>query len=110
MVVLAKEYMDLEQMTLWSMDAAKVFNSINKDCTRVVQAIRAMVPSGFGVEKQLLARFARLDQTLGRQSQDGDTEDVFATTSVFHAHAGPTPSEKETKAIPEGSHRENSSA
>ncbi|KAK1771342.1 hypothetical protein QBC33DRAFT_615593 [Phialemonium atrogriseum] len=53
LLVLAREYMELEQMMPWSLEAANMFNTINENCARVVRAIKTMVRTGTREENQI---------------------------------------------------------
>jgi pentatricopeptide repeat-containing protein PET309 len=53
LLILAKEYMDLEQMAPWSAEAAKLVNILNEECARVVRAITTMIRSGSDLETEI---------------------------------------------------------
>ncbi|KAK5660401.1 hypothetical protein OQA88_12944 [Cercophora sp. LCS_1] len=43
LIILAREYMELEQMTLWSNEADQLFKAINRDYPKTVHAVTTMV-------------------------------------------------------------------
>lgn len=53
LILLAREYMELEKLTPWSLEAAKLFNMINEDCARVVRAVHTMVRTGTDDENRI---------------------------------------------------------
>jgi pentatricopeptide repeat-containing protein PET309 len=53
LLVLAREYMDLEQMMLWSPEASRVFEYINERCPKTVRAVTTMHRSGSRLEAQI---------------------------------------------------------
>ncbi|KAK4230011.1 hypothetical protein QBC38DRAFT_61986 [Podospora fimiseda] len=54
LLVLAKEYMELEQMSLWSREAAREFEFIKEKCPQVVRAISTMERVGSQLEYEIL--------------------------------------------------------
>ncbi|KAK4042839.1 hypothetical protein C8A01DRAFT_33089 [Parachaetomium inaequale] len=59
LLVLAKEYMDLEQMMLWSPEASRVFEYINERCPKTVRAVTTMHRSGSRLEAQIFGEGSR---------------------------------------------------
>ncbi|KAL2131530.1 hypothetical protein VTI74DRAFT_4930 [Chaetomium olivicolor] len=53
LLILAKEYMDLEQMMLWSLDASREFKHITQSCPKTVRAVTSMVRSGTDLEADI---------------------------------------------------------
>ncbi len=41
--ILAKEYLDVEKMTPWSVQAGEIFKTINAQCPKVVRAIKSLI-------------------------------------------------------------------
>ncbi|KAH6856514.1 hypothetical protein B0I37DRAFT_77470 [Chaetomium sp. MPI-CAGE-AT-0009] len=59
LLVLAKEYMDLEQMMLWSREASRQFQYINESCPKTVRAVTTMHRSGSRLEAQIFGEAKR---------------------------------------------------
>ncbi|KAG7287825.1 hypothetical protein NEMBOFW57_007341 [Staphylotrichum longicolle] len=59
LLVLAKEYMDLEQMMLWSHQASREFKFINESCPKTVRAVTSMHRSGSRLEAQIFGEGRR---------------------------------------------------
>jgi len=59
LLVLAKEYMDLEQMMLWSHEANREFKFINESCPKTVRAVTSMHRSGSRLEAQIFGEGRR---------------------------------------------------
>jgi len=55
LLILAKEYMDLERMMLWSRQAAREFEHINHACPKTVQAVTSMVRTGSELEEKIFS-------------------------------------------------------
>ncbi|KAJ4300277.1 hypothetical protein N0V88_002949 [Collariella sp. IMI 366227] len=90
LLILTKEYMDLEQMTLWSLEAAREFKFITDKCPRTVRALTSMVRSGtdleadiFGDDFRRRAREHRDERTpydwerYGQEGLDGEEYDEW---------------------------------
>ncbi|KAK4193798.1 hypothetical protein QBC35DRAFT_480293 [Podospora australis] len=56
LLILAKEYMDLEQMTPWSNDALLEFNYLTKNSPKLVGAITTMLRTGSQLESDIFAQ------------------------------------------------------
>ncbi|KAK0629963.1 hypothetical protein B0T17DRAFT_527121 [Bombardia bombarda] len=54
MLYLAKAYIDLEELALWSPASAKLFREINEGCEATVQAIKTMERTGDALENEIL--------------------------------------------------------
>jgi pentatricopeptide repeat-containing protein PET309 len=59
LLILAKEYMDLEQMALWSHEANREFKFITENCPKTVHAVTSMVRSGSPLEAEILGEERR---------------------------------------------------
>ncbi|KAK4235928.1 hypothetical protein C8A03DRAFT_17375 [Achaetomium macrosporum] len=59
LLLLAKEYMDLEQMTLWSHEANREFKFITDNCPKTVRAVTSMVRSGTPLEAEIFGEERR---------------------------------------------------
>ncbi|AEO66783.1 bb318115-c458-4b4c-aa70-a66c17a99a95 [Thermothielavioides terrestris] len=59
LLVLAKEYMELERMMLWSQAASREFQSIVDSCPKTVRAITTMMRSGSRLEAQFFGEEER---------------------------------------------------
>ena len=77
LMILAREYMELEQMTPWSHEAAKLFNTINENCARVVRAINTMVRTGTDDENRIFAEGRASASQLDVNGSDDSFEDAF---------------------------------
>ncbi|KAK4152788.1 hypothetical protein C8A00DRAFT_34511 [Chaetomidium leptoderma] len=53
LLVLAKEYMDLEQMMLWSHEASREFEFVTESCPKTVRAVTSMHRSGSRLEAEI---------------------------------------------------------
>lgn len=53
LIILAKEYMDLDQMRLWSHEASREFEFITSRCPKTVRAITTMVRTGSELEARV---------------------------------------------------------
>ncbi|KAL2189782.1 TPR-like protein [Thermothelomyces heterothallicus CBS 203.75] len=69
LLVLAKEYMDLEQMMLWSHEASREFEYINEHCPKTVRAVTTLHRSGSRLEAQI---FGLQQQQQQQQQQQPD--------------------------------------
>ena len=81
LLVLAKEYMDLEQMMLWSREASREFESVTASCPKTVRAITSMHKSGSRLETEIFGRSERegLDEmVLDETEQQERREEVEA--------------------------------
>ncbi|KAK4165142.1 hypothetical protein QBC43DRAFT_316095 [Cladorrhinum sp. PSN259] len=54
LLILAKEYMELEQMALWSREAAREFEFIKDKCPQVTRAVTTMERTGSQLEHDIL--------------------------------------------------------
>ncbi|KAL2158944.1 hypothetical protein VTH06DRAFT_2974 [Thermothelomyces fergusii] len=72
LLVLAKEYMDLEQMMLWSHEASREFEYITKHCPKTVSAVTTLHRTGSRLEAQI---FGRLHEEEEQQQQQWQGED-----------------------------------
>lgn len=77
LLVLAKEYMDLEQMMLWSREASRQFQYINESCTKTVRAVTSMHRSGSRLEAQIFgeARRKGLEEVPEPEPEDEEEEE-----------------------------------
>ncbi|KAK3688478.1 hypothetical protein B0T22DRAFT_459519 [Podospora appendiculata] len=55
LIILTKEYIDLEQMALWSKAASSLFDKINTECPKTVRAITTMVRSDSEFEAEVFS-------------------------------------------------------
>lgn len=69
LIILAKEYMDLEQMMLWSHEASREFKYITSKCPKTVHAITTMIRSGSPLEAEI---FGDSRVRAGRQGGEGN--------------------------------------
>lgn len=77
LLVLAKEYMDLEQMMLWSREASRQFQYINETCSKTVRAVTSMHRSGSRLEAQIFgeARRKGLEEVAEPEPEDEGEEE-----------------------------------
>ncbi|TPX15088.1 uncharacterized protein E0L32_004918 [Thyridium curvatum] len=54
LIILAREYGQLEQLTPLSAEASRLFKEINEECPLLVHAIRTMIRTGSTIEEELL--------------------------------------------------------
>ncbi|KAK4134218.1 TPR-like protein [Trichocladium antarcticum] len=59
LLLLAKEYMDLEQMMLWSHEASREFQFVTKNCPKTVKAVTSMMRSGSDLEAEIFGEERR---------------------------------------------------
>ncbi|KAJ0298657.1 hypothetical protein COL5a_006910 [Colletotrichum fioriniae] len=52
-ILLSKEYHDLRRTAMWSGEAVRKFNTFKELCPRLADALRTMVYTGVGIEKEL---------------------------------------------------------
>jgi len=52
--LLAREYTEMEREALWSKEASRALDIINRDCPYVVQAIKSLMRSGSELEEEIL--------------------------------------------------------
>jgi pentatricopeptide repeat-containing protein PET309 len=75
LLILAKEYMDLEQMMLWSREASREFEFINETCPKTVRAVTSMHRTGSRLEAEI---FGDVEERRGgerRALDDGEEEE-----------------------------------
>ncbi|KAJ0167315.1 Pentatricopeptide repeat-containing protein, chloroplastic [Colletotrichum tanaceti] len=66
LVVLAKEYSNLEGMVAWSSDAAWAMRTLQKHCPQLVHAIQTLSYTGLGIENEAFGR-GRLVESVKRE-------------------------------------------
>ncbi|KAK3306965.1 uncharacterized protein B0T15DRAFT_528734 [Chaetomium strumarium] len=71
LLILAKEYMDLEQMALWSHEANREFKFITENCPKTVHAVTSMVRSGSPLEAEILGEERREESDVMDTDLDG---------------------------------------
>ncbi|KAL2023365.1 hypothetical protein VTK56DRAFT_2722 [Thermocarpiscus australiensis] len=83
LLLLAKEYMDLEQMMLWSREASREFQFVTNNCPKTVHAVTTMVRSWSPLEAQVFggetgpAETGPLDEIdLGEDWEGGQENDA----------------------------------
>ncbi|KAK3294742.1 uncharacterized protein B0H64DRAFT_401450 [Chaetomium fimeti] len=76
LLVLAKEYMDLEQMMLWSREASRQFQYINESCPKTVRAVTTMHRSGSRLEASIFgeAKSKGLEEVSELEADEGAEE------------------------------------
>ncbi len=82
LLVLAKEYMDLEQMMLWSREASREFEFVTASCPKTVRAVTSMHKSGSRLETDIFGKEERggldevgldeMEQHEGREGVDAE--------------------------------------
>ncbi|KAK1447850.1 pentatricopeptide repeat domain-containing protein [Colletotrichum melonis] len=75
-ILLSKEYYELRRTAMWSGEAARKFNTFKELCPRLEDALRRMVYTGVGIEKELYGtqkRFveARAEEVLSVVDEGG---------------------------------------
>lgn len=55
LLLLIKQYMELENMAPWSSDSGKLLDAINDECPRLVRAAKTMIRADSELEKHILA-------------------------------------------------------
>jgi pentatricopeptide repeat-containing protein PET309 len=55
LLLLIKQYMELENMAPWSSDSGKLLDAINEECPRLVRAAKTMIRADSELEKHILA-------------------------------------------------------
>ncbi|KXX79790.1 Protein Rf1, mitochondrial [Madurella mycetomatis] len=74
LIILAKEYMDLEQMRLWSHEAAREFEFITSRCPKTVRAVTTMVRSGSEFEARI---FGGEERAEAKREPEDENEAYF---------------------------------
>ncbi|GAB1319011.1 CoxI translation protein CYA5 [Madurella fahalii] len=74
LIILAKEYMDLDQMRLWSHEAAREFDFITSRCPKTVRAVTTMVRSGSKFEARV---FGEEEKAGAKPEPEDDNEAYF---------------------------------
>ena len=74
LLILAKEYMDLEQMMLWSHEASREFQFVTKNCPKTVKAVTTMMRSGSDLEAQIFGEERKQDHPEGLEFEEDDQE------------------------------------
>jgi pentatricopeptide repeat-containing protein PET309 len=55
LLLLIKQYMELENMAPWSSDSGKLLDAINQECPRLVRAAKTMIRADSELERHILA-------------------------------------------------------
>lgn len=85
-ILLSKEYHELRRTAMWSGEAARKFNTFKELCPRLEDALRRMVYTGVGIEKELYGTQkrwveARAEEVLSETDEGGmQTEHLSFTT------------------------------
>ncbi|KAK3318596.1 hypothetical protein B0H66DRAFT_557805 [Apodospora peruviana] len=66
LLVLAKVYLDLQETSLWSREAASALETVNKNSHRTVQAVTTILPANDKLERDILG-YSRLKRERGRE-------------------------------------------
>jgi pentatricopeptide repeat-containing protein PET309 len=79
LLVLAKEYMDLEQMSLWSREASREFKFITEECPKTIRAVTTMHEVGSRLERQVVGEDSEWgwrpsEDEIGEAEEEGERE------------------------------------
>lgn len=90
LLLLTKEYMDLEQMALWSHVASKEFDWIKDNCPRTTRAVTTMVRSGSKLEAEIFGdeiapSVERANEELADEHEDLPEEEIKRAKRGFWA-------------------------
>ncbi|KAL2260693.1 hypothetical protein VTK26DRAFT_5225 [Humicola hyalothermophila] len=95
LLTLAKEYMDLEQLGLWSHDASKEFEWITTNCPRTIRAVTTMIRSGTRTEAEIFGDEVAApvmeygkEEEPGNQERQGEEETSLAPEAIKRAPRG----------------------
>jgi len=84
LIILAKEYMELERMTLWSQEASALFKKINKQCVGTVRAINTLVRTNSPLEVEVFGgRHGKRRAPVEWAESDGTNEDQHEAAAVM---------------------------
>ncbi|KAL2141019.1 hypothetical protein VTI28DRAFT_2949 [Corynascus sepedonium] len=83
LLVLAKEYMDLEQMMLWSHEASREFEYINEKCPKAVRAVTTLHRTGSRLEAQIFGVQSRRREREEEEEEEEEVMEEYKDGSVF---------------------------